>query len=482
MSRKLFIGARLRRLREQAGLNQAAMAGRLGLSLSYVCQLENNQRPVSAAVLLKLADVFGQELTHFSEDQDKRLLTELQVLLRDRSLVGDGITQTQIVRMVEQVPELAEAFVTLAQRHLHLQEEYGLMLDRFYGDQHPAQLAPLPHEAARDFFNRRNNHIERLDDAAERLAQHWQLMPGERSATVRERLKAEFGIEVLIDSRDGNLRQYEPRRRRLTLSPQLSDGQQVFQMASQLALVAHRADIDHELDEAKLTDEQTRALARQGLAHYFAGALLMPYGEFLAAARALRYDIQALQQRFQVGFESICHRLSTLQRSGARGVPFYLVRVDQAGNISKRQSATGFHFARHGGACPLWHVHEAFTQPGRILTQIAEMPDGTRFFGIARSIERGGGGYRVPRKHLAIGLGCELAHAGELVYADGIDLAASQHVVPIGPGCRVCPRPDCIQRAFPPAGKWLETADLSESLVSYRFSEQDQPNSLQSKA
>ncbi len=176
-----------------------------------------------------------------------------------------------------------------------------------------------------------------------------------------------------------------------------------------------------------------------------------------------------MQQRFQVGFESVCHRLSTLQRSGARGVPFYLVRVDQAGNISKRQSATAFHFASQGGGCPLWHVHNAFSSPGRIITQVAEMPDGTRFFGMARTIERGGGAFFAQRKLFAIGLGCELRHARELVYADGIDLAAERRVVPIGPGCRVCPREGCAQRAFPPAGKALVTDLDRETLASYRF-------------
>ncbi len=150
-------------------------------------------------------------------------------------------------------------------------------------------------------------------------------------------------------------------------------------------------------------------------------------------------------------------------------MPFYFLRLDQAGNISKRQSATSFHFARHGGACPLWHVHEAFAQPGRILTQVAEMADGSRFFGIARTIERGSGGFRKRRKLFAVGLGCELAHARELVYADGLDLLHPSDVVPIGPGCRVCPRSDCVQRAFPPAGKPLRVDSDTESLVSYHF-------------
>lgn len=473
MNRKLFVGARLRRLREQAKLSQAAMAERLGISLSYVCQLENNQRPVSATVLLKLVGVFDCDVAEFSEDQDKRLLNELQGLCHDRALVEEDVSPAQLARMVEQVPELAAAFVGLARRHHRLLEEYGQMVDRFYGDQLPSPQAPLPYEEVRDFFNQRNNHIDSLDALAETLARELALRPGERSAALREALWRQHRIEVVQSGgmAEGALRSFDVRRHRLEVAPGLSDAQQSFQIATQLALVVHGALIDAEIAGAGIFDAQSQALARQGLAHYFAGALLLPYRDFLIAARATRYDVEALQRRFAVGFETVCHRLSTLQRNGMRGVPFYLVRVDQAGNISKRQSATAFHFARHGGACPLWHVHEAFARPGELLTQVAEMPDGTRFFGIARTVERGGGGWQVPRKSFAIGLGCELSHARELVYADGMDLATPHAVVMIGPGCRVCPRSDCVQRAFPPVGKPLDTSVDAESLVSYRFDE-----------
>ncbi|QPF76722.1 DUF2083 domain-containing protein [Roseateles sp. DAIF2] len=486
--RKLFVGPRLRRLREQQGWNQSQLAARLALSLSYVSQIETNQRPVTAGVLLKLAEVFGGDVAQFSEEQDKRLLGELDAALHDRTLAHEPLPAAQLARIVEQAPELAEAYLALYQRHQRLQDEHAQLIDRFYGEQgaDPAgarawSAAPLPHEEVRDFFNRRNNHLDGLDRLAEALAQDLTLGPNQRAAPLREALLQRCGVTVEVqeggdaadDEGAGLLRHYDARRRRLLLPAHLTDAQQAFQLATQYALLAAAEAIAAEVREAGFSDEATRALARQGLAHYFAGAVLLPYGPFLAAARGCRYDIELLQQRFQVGFETVCHRLSTLQRAGARGVPFYFVRVDQAGNISKRQSATAFHFARHGGACPLWNVHEAFAQPGRILSQVAEMPDGSRFFGIARTIERhGGGGYRAQRKHFAIGLGCELSHAHELVYADGLALrGAAQAVpsVPIGPGCRVCPRERCVQRAFPPAGKPLLADSDRESLVSYRF-------------
>ncbi len=402
--RKLFVGPRVRRLREQHGLSQTALAERLALSLSYISQIEGNQRPVTAAVLLKLAEAFGGDVSQFADDTDKRLLGELDCALQDRTLRNAPVPAPQLARMIEQAPELVDAFLLLYQRHQRMQEDYAQTVDRFYGelgDESRAVLtAPLPHEEVRDQFNRRNNYIDRLDRLAETLAYECALVPGARVSTLKDLVRRECGIEVLVsdDARgragdESALRRYEPTRRRLWVSAQLSDAQQAFQIVTQYALVAHRDAIEDEVREGGYSDPATQGLARQGFAHYFAGATLLPYQQVLAVSRESRYDIERLQRHFHVGFETVCHRLSTLQRPGLRGVPFYFVRIDQAGNISKRQSATAFHFARHGGACPLWQVHEAFSQPGRILTQVAEMPDGARFFGIARTIERGGGGY-----------------------------------------------------------------------------------------
>lgn len=471
----------MRRLREQQGWSQTHLAERLSLSLSYISQIENNQRPVTAAVLLKLAEVFGGDVAQFSEEHDKRQIAELDQALRDRSLRSEALPPPTLARMIEQAPELVDAFLTLYQRHGRLQEEHAQTVDRFYGElggdlgdgRQREPRVSLPHEEVRDHFNRRNNYLETLDRLGESLALAIKLVPGQRAPALRAELRSRCGIEVAevhddpVDQRW--LRRFDGQRRRLEVPGSLSDAQQAFQLATQYALIVHREEIDAEVRDGGFSDPATQALARQGFAHYFAGASLLPYVEFLAAAQRHRYDIESLQQRFHVGFETICHRLSTLQRSGARGVPFYFLRLDQAGNISKRQSATAFHFARHGGACPLWHVHEAFAQPERILTQVVEMPDGTRFFGIARTTGRGGGGYRSQRKLFSIGLGCELSHARELVYADDIDVERPANVVPIGPGCRICPRTGCVQRAFPPAGKALLADSDRESLVSYRF-------------
>jgi predicted transcriptional regulator len=226
-------------------------------------------------------------------------------------------------------------------------------------------------------------------------------------------------------------------------------------MATQLAYLEHDTLMTSLVDQADFTSVEARRLGRIGLATYFAGALVLPYAPFLEAAEASRYDIDRLGRQFGVGFEAICHRLSTLQRPSARGVPFFFVRVDRAGNISKRQSATDFHFSRVGGTCPLWNVYEAFERPGHILSQIAQMPDGHSYLWITRTVSRGAGDYGAPRKVFSIGLGCELRHAGKLVYSKGLDLGDPAAATPIGPGCKVCERPACPQRAFPPIGRTM---------------------------
>jgi predicted transcriptional regulator len=254
-------------------------------------------------------------------------------------------------------------------------------------------------------------------------------------------------------------RRYDDQARVLSISPHLLPGQRAYQLATQLALLESRDEIDRLAQEAHLSSGDARKLARIALANHFAGALLMPYRTFLEAAERMRYDIERLARHFGVSYETTCHRLSTLQRPDAPGVPFFFMRVDRAGNISKRQSATDFHFSRVGGTCPLWNVYEAFAQPGRILRQVAQMPDGRKYLWIARATSRSSGGFRTPSKTYAIGLGCDLLHASRLVYAQGLDLRDPRAATPIGMGCKVCERAHCPQRAFPPIGRALSASE-----------------------
>jgi XRE family transcriptional regulator, fatty acid utilization regulator len=462
--RKAFMGVRLRRLREQRGLTQAALAGALQLSTTYVSQLEKNQRPLTVPVLLKINAVFGIDVQIFSEDEEARLLADLRDVLFD-SNASETIAVAELRELVANMPSVGRAFVALHRRCRDAVERADTLAARL-GDDWSAAVPRAAFEEVRDFFYARHNHIPELDHAAERLFGAAELCIGSVDVGLADYLLYRHGVRVLLDIADedraGTQRIYEVGGRSLHLSTHLRPGQRAFQMATQLAIL-EMGDVLHRLSqEGAFASEEAGSLARIGLANYFAGALVLPYGPFLGAAEALRYDIERLGRRFGVGYETVCHRLSTLQRPGARGVPFFFVRVDRAGNISKRQSATDFHFSRIGGTCPLWNVYEAFAHPGRILTQLAQMPDGRTYLWIARTVSRGYGGFGAPEKIFSIGLGCDLQHAERLVYSKGLDLGDATAATPIGAGCKICDRPACPQRAFPPTGRPL-AIDLHRS-------------------
>ncbi|MBU0724119.1 MAG: DUF2083 domain-containing protein [Alphaproteobacteria bacterium] len=452
--KKAFMGVRLRRLREERGLTQVALARALEISPSYLNQLEQNQRPLTVPVLLKINAVFGVDVQLFSEDEEGRLIADLREALTDTA-TGESVALAEIREVAGNMPAVGRSLVALHRRYREAVERAGAMAARLGDDWQGAGAPPMPFEEVREFFYARHNHFAELDVAAEQLHARAGLAVGAVSAGLVAYLAAAHGVRIQFEAAGGAQRRYDPASRVLALSPYLRPGQQAFQMATQLAFLEVGDLLRRFAEEAAFSSEEARALARIGLANYFAGALILPYGPFLQAAEELRYDIERLGQRFGVGFETVCHRLSTLQRPEARSVPFFFVRVDRAGNISKRQSATDFHFSRVGGTCPLWNVYEAFAQPGRILTQLAQMPDGRSYLWIARTVSRGDGGYGAPEKTFAIGLGCDLRHAHRLVYSKGLDLTDPGAATPIGAGCKVCERPSCPQRALPPIGKPL---------------------------
>ncbi|MFF3641420.1 short-chain fatty acyl-CoA regulator family protein [Streptomyces sp. NPDC002564] len=453
--RKIYAHAKLRRLRRDRGMNQVEMARALGISTSYAHQLEQGQRPLTAPVLLRIAEVFGVDAEFFSEAAEDRLAADLRTALADEACGAPPPGAEDIAEAARDHPEVARALVALHRRYRSVAEQAAALASP--GSAAAALLPAEPHDEVRDFFYAHHNHFDVLDAEAEKLAADIGLRPGRAAEPLAAHLAERYGVKVVraagAPGRTADARHYDPDAGLLFLSPTLTDGRRAFQVGTQLALLAHGSLLDTLAHgSAELTSPQARALARIGLANYFAGALLLPYAAFHAAAEEVRYDVELLSARFGVGFETVCHRLSTLQRAGRRGVPFSFLRVDRAGNISKRQSATDFHFSRLGGTCPLWTVYEAFSAPGRTLTQVAEMPDGKRYFWVARTVTRGALGHHAPRAEFAVALGCELRHAHRLVYAEGVLLDRPGAATPIGLGCRICERRDCAQRARPPAG------------------------------
>ncbi|MET8420144.1 short-chain fatty acyl-CoA regulator family protein [Streptomyces sp. NPDC005134] len=459
---KTYAGARLRRLREERRMSQAELARVLGISPSYLNQMEHDSRPLTVPVLLRLTEAFGVDPGFFSERDTSRLVADLREALAGE-VAEARVSPTDLAELASRMPAVAKVLLDLSRRGQVLAERIAGETDNRDG----GPLAPRsPHEEIREFFYRRQNYLHDTDLAAEELAHSIGIHPGDVVRVLAHRLTEKHGVRPTTRAAE-RLHHYDSASRTLHLSSRLRPGQRAFRMATQLALLEYGNDIDRLAAEDFPPGSPTHALARIGVANYFAAALILPYGAFHTAAEEARYDIERLTDRFGLGYETVCHRLSTLQRPRLRGVPFSFVRVDRAGNMSKRQSATGFHFSRAGGTCPLWNVYEAFAAPGRIHVQIAAMPDGQRYLWTARAITRHRGGWGEPGKTFAIGLGCEIRHASRLVYSDGLDLDNASAATPIGMGCRICERLDCPQRAVPPLGRPLTIDENSSTFVPY---------------
>ena len=460
-TQKLYAGAKLREMRTRLDLTQKAFAAKLGVSLPYLNQMENNNRPVSTTVVLALAQEFGMDVTELSAGDSERLVSDMREAMADPVCADDPPPLADLRLTASNAPALARAFLTLHRAYRQTHERLA-SLDEALGRE-DARIQASPWEEVRDFFHYCDNYIDAVDRAAERFAGEADVRTAALSALETG------GITVQMAEMTG-LRGYDAASKTLRLSNRTAPSTQVFQLLLQVALLAQDDLLEATLDFARFQTGEARAIAKIGLANYFAGAALMPYGRFLSAAQDCRHDLELLATRFGASIEQVAHRLSTLQRPGAKGIPFFFVRVDQAGTITKRHSATRLQFARFGGACPLWNVHRAFETPGRFLRQLAETPDGVRYISLARDVSKPGGSFGSPVRRYAIALGCEVRHADALVYADSLDVTNASAYEPIGISCRICERKDCHQRSVPPLERRLSIDANARGVLPYEVS------------
>ncbi|MDE4131936.1 short-chain fatty acyl-CoA regulator family protein [Phaeobacter sp. QD34_3] len=460
-TQKLYAGAKLREMRTRLELTQKDFAAKLGVSLPYLNQMENNNRPVSTTVVLALAQEFGMDVTELSAGDSERLVSDMREAMADPVFADDPPPLADLRLTASNAPALARAFLTLHRAYRQTHERLA-SLDEALGRE-DARIQASPWEEVRDFFHYCDNYIDAVDRAAERFAGEADVRAAALSALETA------GITVQMADMDG-LRSYDVETRTLRLSNRTAPSTQVFQLLLQVALLSQDNLLEATLDFARFQTNEARAIAKIGLANYFAGAALMPYGRFLAAAQDDRHDLERLATRFGASIEQVAHRLSTLQRPGAKGIPFFFVRVDQAGTITKRHSATRLQFARFGGACPLWNVHRAFETPGHFLRQLAETPDGVRYISLAHDVSKPGGSFGSPVRRYAIALGCEVRHADALVYADSLDVNNASAYEPIGISCRICERKHCHQRSVPPLERRLSINADARGILPYEVS------------
>jgi predicted transcriptional regulator/DNA-binding XRE family transcriptional regulator len=467
LPRKLFLGARLKRLRRERGLNQSQMAEQLGVSGSYLNHLERNQRPVTAGILLRLAEAFDVDVKAFAAETGEGGATQLGEIFSDPMLADLSISRYELVELADNAPAIAEGiarlYTALRERQRHGEEEPDT------GGADPRVLI-TPETWVRDYIQAQRNHYPELEEASETLGGAL-AHPLSISEPLRQRLKEAWGVEVRVvdpDILEDASQHYDAQRRVLMLSALLRPENRTFGIAYQLALLEFAPIIARMLEVARPPDPGSRRLLHMSFANYAAGAIIMPYGKFLRAAEEHRYAIDRLTAQFGANVEQVAHRLTTLSRPNAKGVPFFMLRVDPAGNISKRHAGESFPFSHFGGTCPRWHLHRAFQTPGQTLRQLIETPDGERFFTISRTIERPIRPDLRDDALLAIGLGCDVKHANRIAYADGLDLTNTP-ATPVGPACAICPRLNCAYRATAPAGRMLAVEENRKSISPYPF-------------
>lgn len=465
--RRLYVGPSLRRLRRDLGLTQSDMAADLEISPSYIALLERNHRPLSAELLLRLARTYKLDMDALARDGQAEDTARLQAVLKDPMFADIDLPSLEAADVTTNFPGVTEALLRL---YTAYREEQLALADRAVDAEPGATRAPEasdPVAESRRFLEARRNSFPGLDDAAERLAA--QVAAHEGFAPyfkARHDLRVRrLPPEVMV----GSTRRLDHHRREVLLSDELDNASQTFQLALQLAYLELEGDIAAVMRDGSFSDSGQR-LTRRALASYAAAAVLMPYTAFARAVEARRYDLEALSRQFGASFEQVAHRLTTLQKPGQERVPFFFIRVDEAGNISKRLDGAGFPFARHGGGCPLWSVHQAFRTPRQIVTQWLELPDGQRFFSIARTVTAGGGGYGKLKVERAIALGCSAEHAGRLIYTDGHPQSPDQ-ATPIGVTCRICHRTECTARSAPPIGRQILPDDIRRTSAPFGFSD-----------
>ncbi|MEL6966173.1 MAG: short-chain fatty acyl-CoA regulator family protein [Pseudomonadota bacterium] len=454
-SEKVFIGPRLRELRLGRDLTQAQMAAALGVSASYINLIERNQRSASLRFLIALSDVYGVDWRQMTSNATRLAVADLRQLFRDPAFGGVEPDIEELRAALDSAPNLVQGVFHLHRTHRAYAEQLAAQNEAMGHAENGALVSePVVH----DFFRSQNNYFAPLEAAAEDLHSRHGLDPAEMYGGLKRYLEEAEGVRVeLVPAADLGkaVRAYDRENRHLRLSQALDYVNRVFHLGTSVGFVSYEHVFADVLEASSITNPHHRARCRMELGNYFAAAVMMPYGAFKEEALASRYDIEHLSSLFSVSFEQVCHRLTTLQRPGARGIPFFFLRIDRAGNVSKRFNATPIQLARFGGACPKLDTHFCFRMPGRIMTQVVEMPDNTRYFTINRTVDRPSYRYSSEDKRLAVSLGCALPYAAQMVYGDDIDATAPRHVTEIGVNCRLCPRLNCEQRAHEPFSQSL---------------------------
>ena len=459
------VSSKIRKSRRVLNLSQAELSKKLDISPSYLNLIESGKRPITVPLLIKLGNILGISLKDLTPEENQHLLSDVMDTLSNEMFNDVDITNIEVSDFVSNNPNLARALLILSDNHRNLSEDIQNRLEKIDVDSISKKnnSTRLPAEIVSDFLQGHSNYFMELENIAIKIREtknikfdHYLIGGIERK--LRDLLIQDYQIKIKIESQgvDNNfVRSFNKKTKTLILSDMLGYTGRKFQYAYQIASLEGEEMIEEIIGKNKIYSEGVKNLLKISLFNYLAASIIMPYEEFINTARQYRYDVEILMHHFATSFEQVTHRLTTLQAPKNEGVPFHMLKVDVAGNVSKRFSLSGIHIPRHGGACPRWNVYTAFLNPGRIQTQISRMPEGKVYFCIARAYEKGVEKHGMPKSFVSIGLGCDIKYASELTYAEGMDLNNKNLETPIGVSCRICPRMNCQQRAFPPIDREL---------------------------
>ena len=469
----LKIGPKIKAFRRQLGLQANKFAEQLKISPSYLNLIESGKRNIDGNLLIKISQELRVELSDLTSKEDVNLENDISELLDDQLFEGLDILGPEVKDLVNTNPKIAKALIKLGDNFKQKDHEIVNKVENISGKIIDSRKAAFPGEVISDFLQENKNFFPKLENFANKIFEKVKQNNRTRYIALCEFLNSEYGITVKdIIPEEGKpfSKIYKANEKELFLSDYLSIETKKLHAAAQISQEGASKEIDEYLSTFSFPSEEAKKLTRVALLNYCGAAILMPYKLFHKECKELKYDLELLQNTFATSFEQVAHRVTCLQDPGLPGIPFHFLRVDVAGNISKRFSLSGIEIPRYGGACPRWNVYSAFSRPGVIQAAVSKMTNGEKYVCIARTVEKGVGRYGQKKSMLSIGLGCEAKYAKEFVYTENLDLNDKKSELPIGVSCRTCDRLDCSQRAFPPLHKKFDI-DINSRGVSVYVSE-----------
>ncbi len=452
----LKIGPKIKSFRRQLGLQANKLAEQLGISASYLNLIESGKRKIDGDLLLKVCEELKIELSDLTNKSDLNLVNDISELLDDKLFEDLDIVGPEVKDLVNTNPKIAKALIKLGDNFKQKDHEIINKVENLSGKIIDSRKTAFPGEVISDFLQEKKNYFPKLEEFANNVFEKVQKNNRTRYVALCEFLKTEYSItvkDVIPDEGKPFSKIFDNNKKELLLSDYNSLETKKLHAAAQIAQEGAMKEINDYLSEFKFPTEESKRLTQIALLNYCGAAILMPYKLFHSECKKLKYDLELLQNTFATSFEQVAHRVTSLQDPKLPGIPFHFLRVDVAGNISKRFSLSGIEIPRYGGACPRWNVYSAFSRPGVIQAAVSKMTNGEKYVCIARTVEKGVGRYGQKKSMLSIGLGCEAKYAKDFVYTENLSLSDKKTEIPIGVSCRTCDRLDCSQRAFPPLHK-----------------------------